>query len=64
MVGGGFAAALLACQMASKAVNAISEVDHSNDHWHPSPDGIESAMPYRCESATCSFVDTKIDLYM
>ena len=66
MVGGGIAAALLACQIASRAVHKDDEPEparYREPIRHPNF-GCATAMPYRCETATCDFVDTKEDLYI
>lgn len=61
MIGGGIAAALLAVQASSRSTE--NDVDHTEDHWHYPSYGVCSAMPYRCETAVCGYVDTKEDLY-
>ena len=66
MVGGGIAAALLACQIASRAVHEDNEQEpamyRGPINTHPNF-GCATAMPYRCETATCGYIDTKEDLY-
>jgi len=66
-IGGGVAAALLAVQMASKAVNDSEDEESGGygGHIRRRTWGCETAMPYRCESACLDggFIDTKEDLY-
>lgn len=66
-IGGGAVAALLAVQMASKAVNEIEDEEpcRYGERIRQQPRGCATAMPYRCATACLDgeFIDTKEDLY-
>lgn len=66
-IGGGAVAALLAVQMASKAVNESEDEESCRygERRMRQPRGCATAMPYRCDTSCLDgeFIDTKEDLY-